>query len=172
MGAWASVSSTGSDGWGDDHGRAVQSREQREMVGERRRDPQLDRGDQFADLDVVAEGLEALLVPLQGRAGEHRQRRQAEHRHTDEVAAPRGPLVRTGDEHPRPVEQRRDVRLLHAAIGSGAGRAVATSVWATGPFGLHWALFSVQTAANEHVSIELVGMVVRVVSSIVVGTWT
>ncbi len=61
------------------------------------------------------------------------------------------------------------IPLLYAAVGFGTRGAVATSVWATGLFGLHWALFYVQTASNEHVSIELVGMVVLAASSVVVG---
>lgn len=59
--------------------------------------------------------------------------------------------------------------VLYAAVEFGTTGAVATSMWATTLLAFHWTTLEDGAISSEHLSIELVGMVVLAASGVVVG---
>lgn len=75
---------------------AVEQRDAAELGGE----PVAEASEEPAELDVVLEGLEGLLIPLQDGSGEEEDRRDPGEGHPDDPVALARPLERARREHP------------------------------------------------------------------------
>ena len=69
------------------HVGAVEPHQDRHAVGEVRGEPEAGAAEKVTELDVVTEGLVALLVPLEHGPGEDGEQDQAEHRDADQPVA-------------------------------------------------------------------------------------
>ena len=94
----------------------IEPDQDRDLPSEIGGEPPTGTAQQFADLKVVTERLESLLIPLQHRPGEQGEGDQTEHRDTDEPVSFPWTLVGTGEEDTKHVQYRRHIHGLGGPV--------------------------------------------------------